>query len=65
MTSERALFEFDCPNPPLSWHLTEEQKDDIDKEWRDEIDDETDQVPEGSGNEEGGWAKVKRFLADP
>jgi hypothetical protein len=45
--------------------LTEEQKDDTNKEWRDEIDDETDQVPEGSGNEEGGWAKVKGFLADP
>jgi predicted acylesterase/phospholipase RssA len=61
---ERATFEYDCPDPPLSWHLTEAQKVDIDQEWQDEIDDEVEQVQDGSDDNEGGWRKIQDYLAE-
>lgn len=51
----RALFEFDGANPPLSWHLTAEHKDEIERQWRKEIDDPDDSCK--------GWDRVRTFLA--
>ncbi|MBA2713130.1 MAG: patatin-like phospholipase family protein, partial [Rubrobacteraceae bacterium] len=50
----RALFEFDGENPPLSWHLTNDQKDKIEQEWREEVDDPSDSC--------AGWDRVQTFL---
>jgi hypothetical protein len=51
---ERAVFVFDGPNPPLSWHLTKEQKNDIERNWRAEL--------EKPCNNQEGWNKVRGFL---
>ena len=52
---ERAVFEFDGADPPLSWHLTDEQKDSIRTEWREELKDPEDTC--------AGWDRVKEFLS--
>jgi hypothetical protein len=41
-------------DPPLSWHLTEEQKDKIEREWLEEVDDPRDSC--------AGWVRVHAFL---
>jgi hypothetical protein len=48
---ESALFQFCGPDPPLTWHLTQRQKDAIETEWENELQ---------SGK---GWKKVKEFLS--
>jgi predicted acylesterase/phospholipase RssA len=48
---ESALFQFCGPDPPLTWHLTQIQKDAIEAEWENEL---------LSGK---GWKKVKEFLS--
>ncbi len=57
---ESAVFEFREPRespssragPPLSWHLTEEQKQDIETAWKNELE---------TGE---GWKTLKAFLSD-
>jgi hypothetical protein len=51
----RALFEFDGANPPLSWHLTDEQKETIRAEWNQEVNDPLDSC--------AGWDRVHDFLS--
>jgi hypothetical protein len=51
----RALFEFDGTNPPLSWHLTDEQKEKIRAEWKQEVNDPLDSC--------AGWDRVHDFLS--
>jgi hypothetical protein len=50
----RAVFEFDGADPPLSWHLTEQQKRRIEEEWRNEL--------EEPNNRCAGWKRVKNFM---
>jgi Patatin-like phospholipase len=50
----RAIFSFDGPDPPTSWHLTEKQKLDIQYYWEAELDEEC--------NNDQGWDKVASFL---
>jgi hypothetical protein len=52
----RALFEFDGVNPPLSWHLTKDQKENIRAEWNEEVNDPSDSC--------AGWDRVHDFLSD-
>jgi hypothetical protein len=51
----RAVFEFDGADPPLSWHLTDEQKRKIQTEWADELNDPRDTC--------AGWDRVREFLS--
>jgi hypothetical protein len=51
----RAVFEFDGADPPLSWHLTEEQKRKIQSEWEEELTSRRDTC--------AGWKRVKNFLS--
>jgi hypothetical protein len=51
----RVLFEFDGANPPLSWHLAAQQKDEIERQWRKEVDDPDDSCK--------GWDRARTFLA--
>lgn len=48
---ESALFQFCGEHPPLSWHLTQSQKSNIDTAWNDEL-------AHGSG-----WQVVRNFLS--
>jgi hypothetical protein len=52
---KRALFEFDGANPPLSWHLTDDQKENIRAEWNEEVNDPSDSC--------AGWDRVHDFLS--
>ena len=52
---KRALFEFDGANPPLSWHLTNGQRNAIKQEWREEVNDPDDTC--------AGWDRVRAFLS--
>ena len=47
---QSAVFQFPGENPPLSWHLTENQKEEIAREW------ET--MKDGAG-----WTTVRNFLS--
>ena len=47
---QSAVFQFRSENPPLSWHLTEHQKEQIAREW--------DRMKDGDG-----WEAVKTFLS--
>lgn len=51
----RAVFEFDGADPPLSWHLTNEQKRKIQTEWAEELNDSRDTC--------AGWDRVQEFLS--
>jgi hypothetical protein len=51
----RAVFEFDGADPPLSWHLTNEQKRKIQTEWAEELNDPRDAC--------AGWDRVQEFLS--
>jgi Patatin-like phospholipase len=50
----RALFEFDDCYPPLSWHLTENQKQKIETEWQDEL--------KNRDDKRAGWNVVENFF---
>lgn len=52
---ETATFEFDRPDPPLSWHLTNDQKQHIEAEWLEELCEE---------DRREGWSKVQVFLGE-
>jgi hypothetical protein len=52
----RALFEYDSPNPPLSWHLTRADKEELDKNWKAELN--------RNYNTCAGWNRVRAFLTD-
>lgn len=52
---KRALFEFDGANPPLSWHLTNGQRNAIKQEWLEEVNDPDDTC--------AGWDRVRAFLS--
>jgi hypothetical protein len=54
VTITRAVFEYDQANTPLSWHLTEDDRLAIERNWRRELN-----RPE---NWCVGWEKVKTFL---
>jgi hypothetical protein len=54
---ESAQFEFDDPNPPLSWQLTDADLEDIQQEWTDEL------RPNGKGCTP--WEEVELFLTEP
>lgn len=56
VTITRALFEYDNPEAPLSWHLTRADKEEIDKQWKAELD--------RSYNTCAGWHRVRSFLTD-
>jgi hypothetical protein len=51
---KKAVFDFNGSSPPLSWHLTDQQKQDIEDKWHDE-------VCQGA-NEGKGWRTVRHFL---
>lgn len=51
----RAVFEFDGADPPLSWHLTSEQKRNVQTEWAEELND--------PGDTCAGWDRVQEFLS--
>ncbi len=53
---ETAVFEFDEPDSPLSWHLTAGQQQVIEDEWQDEF---------GKKDRAKGWDVVERFLNEP
>jgi hypothetical protein len=52
---ERAPFQFDGANPPLSWHLTKGQKSKIEKQWSNERN--------NPGDTRAGWDRVHAFLS--
>lgn len=52
----RALFEYDSPDTPLSWHLTKGDKEEIEKHWKAELD--------RYYNTCAGWNRVRTFLTD-
>lgn len=52
----RALFEFDCTDTPLSWHLSAEDQRYIEKNWQEEL-----TASKDSGE---GWEKVRAFLTE-
>ena len=54
VTITRAVFEYDDADTPLSWHLTEDDKLNIEENWQDELD--------KPRNKCVGWEKVKIFL---
>lgn len=54
VTITSAVFEYDAAGTPLSWHLTEDDRLNIEENWRDELD--------KPRNRCVGWEKVKTFL---
>jgi hypothetical protein len=51
-------FEFDGANPPLSWHLTEAEKDAIEQNWKAELNGSKKQ----EGSDKSGLDMVREFL---
>jgi hypothetical protein len=47
---QSAVFRFMAEDPPLTWHLTEHQKEEIARDW--------DTMKSGAG-----WTMVKNFLS--
>jgi hypothetical protein len=55
---QSAAFEFDDPNPPLSWHLTDADKEDIEADWKAEL-------RPGDEGCDTPWEEVELFLTKP
>jgi hypothetical protein len=51
---QKAVFDFNGSSPPLSWHLTDQQKQDIENNWQYE-------VCQGANGGKG-WRTVRHFL---